>query len=81
MALKVWQDLVLVKTTRFIVNFEEQDSFTLFRKKGNFKLNEMVDIILINIPYHLITRKILQWFIYDRPKEDLVRYYGDYFKR
>jgi hypothetical protein len=70
-----------VKTTRFIVNFEEQDNFTLFRKKGNFKLNEMVDIILINIPYHLITRKILQWFIYDRPKEDLVRYYGDYFKR
>jgi hypothetical protein len=40
----------------------------------------MVDIIFsTNIPY-LITSKILQWFIYDRPKEDLVRYYGDYLK-
>jgi hypothetical protein len=45
-----------VKTTRFIVNFEEQEN--LFSKKGNFKLNEMVDIIFEqpNIPY-LITRK------------------------
>ncbi|MFV8362048.1 DUF1800 domain-containing protein [Flavobacterium sp. ZT3P35] len=62
--------------------FEEQDSFTYLGKKGNFKLNEMVDIIFDqpNIPY-LITRKILQWFIYDRPTEDLVRYYGDYFKK
>ena len=42
----------------------------------------MIDIIFEqpNIPY-LITRKILKWFIYDNPKEELVRYYGDYFKK
>lgn len=62
--------------------FEEQENFVYLGKKGNFKLNEMVDIIFEqpNIPY-LITREILQWFIYDSPKEDLVRYYGDYFQK
>jgi uncharacterized protein (DUF1800 family) len=42
----------------------------------------MVDIIFEqpNIPF-LITRKILKWFIYDNPKEELVRYYGDYFRK
>ena len=42
----------------------------------------MVDVIFEqpNIPY-LITRKILKWFIYDNPKEELVHYYGDYFKK
>ena len=42
----------------------------------------MIDIIFEqpNIPY-LITRKILKWFIYDNPKDELVRYYGDYFKK
>jgi uncharacterized protein (DUF1800 family) len=29
----------------------------------------------------LITRKILQWFIYDNPSETLVNYYGDYFRK
>ena len=45
-------------------------------------MDEMVDVIFEqpNIPY-LITRKILKWFIYDNPKEELVRYYGDYFKK
>jgi uncharacterized protein (DUF1800 family) len=42
----------------------------------------MIDIIFEqpNIPY-LITRKILKWFIYDNPKEELVTYYGNYFKK
>jgi hypothetical protein len=50
-------------------------------KTGNFKADDLVDIIFEQptIPY-LITRKILQWFIYDNPKEELVKYYGDYFK-
>jgi uncharacterized protein (DUF1800 family) len=62
--------------------FEDNESFDYFGKKGNFKVDEMVDIIFEqpNIPY-LITRKILKWFIYDNPKEDLVHYYGDYFKK
>lgn len=62
--------------------FEDNDSFTYLEKKGNFKVDEMVDIIFEqpNIPY-LITQKILKWFIYDNPKEELVRYYGDYFKK
>ena len=62
--------------------FEDNDSFVYFGKKGNFKIDEMIDIIFEqpNIPY-LITRKILKWFIYDNPKEELVQYYGDYFKK
>jgi len=62
--------------------FEDNENFVYLGKKGNFKIDEMVDIIFEqpNIPY-LITRKILKWFIYDNPKEELVRYYGDYFKK
>ncbi len=62
--------------------FEDNESFDFLGKKGNFKSDEMIDIIFEqpNIPYHL-TRKILKWFIYDNPNEDLVKYYGDYFKK
>lgn len=62
--------------------FEENETFVYLGKKGNFKIDKMIDIIFEqpNIPY-LITRKILKWFIYDNPKEELVRYYGDYFKK
>ncbi len=62
--------------------FQDNESFSYLGKKGSFKVNEMVDIIFEqpNIPY-LITRKILKWFIYDNPKDELVRHYGDYFKK
>jgi len=62
--------------------FEDNENFNYLGKKGDFKVDEMIDIIFEqpNIPY-LITRKILKWFIYDNPKEELVRYYGDYFKK
>ena len=62
--------------------FEDNEPFVYLGKKGNFKIDEMIDIIFEqpNIPY-LITRKILKWFIYDNPKEELVRYYGDYFRK
>lgn len=62
--------------------FEDNESFTYLEKKGGFKVDEMIDIIFEqpNIPY-LITQKILKWFIYDNPKEELVHYYGDYFKK
>ena len=62
--------------------FEDNESFEYLGEKGNFKIYQMIDIIFEqpNIQYH-ITRKILQWFIYDNPKEDLVKYYGDYLKR
>nr|WP_315200476.1 DUF1800 domain-containing protein [uncultured Flavobacterium sp.] len=62
--------------------FEDNESFMYLGKKGNFKIDEMIDIIFEqpNIPY-LVTRKILKWFIYDNPKEELVRYYGDYLKK
>jgi uncharacterized protein (DUF1800 family) len=62
--------------------FEDNEPFDYLGKKGNFKIDEMINIIFDqpNIPY-LITRKILKWFIYDNPKEELVKYYGDYFKK
>ncbi|HEX9151110.1 MAG TPA: DUF1800 family protein, partial [Flavobacterium sp.] len=62
--------------------FENNESIDYLGKKGFLKLDEMVDAIFEqpNIPY-LITRKLLKWFIYDNPKEELVHYYGDYFKK
>lgn len=61
---------------------ENNDTITYFGKTGKFKADEMVDIIFEQkaAPY-LLTRKILQWFIYDNPSEELVQYYGDYFRK
>lgn len=61
---------------------EDNSTKTYFGKKGNFKADDLVDIIFEqkNTPY-LITRKILKWFVYDNPSEDLVAYYGDYFRK
>jgi len=55
---------------------------TYLGKSGNFKVDDLVDLIFQqkNIPY-LITRKILQWFIYDNPPEELVKVYGDYLQK
>lgn len=62
--------------------FEDNDLIEYLGKKGTLKMNEMVDAIFEHpkIPY-LLTKKILQWFIYDQPKEELIRYYGDYFRK
>ena len=61
---------------------ENNDTITYFGKTGNFKADELIDIIFEQkaIPY-LITKKILKWFIYDNPSQELVTYYGDYFKK
>lgn len=63
-------------------NFEDNSDKTYFGKTGNWKGDDLVDIIFEqrNIPY-LITRKILKWFIYDSPSEELVTYYGNYFEK
>jgi len=61
---------------------ENNEPFIYLGKTGNFKSDEMVDIIFEQkaAPYH-ITRKILRWFIYDNPPEALVQYYGDYMRK
>lgn len=61
--------------------FENSEQIEYFGQKGNFKSDDLVDIIFQQkqTPY-LVVRKILKWFIYDTPKEDLVKYYGDYFR-
>lgn len=61
---------------------ENNDVITYFGKTGKFKVDEMIDIIFEQkaVPY-LITRKIMQWFIYDNPSDELVSYYGDYFRK
>jgi uncharacterized protein (DUF1800 family) len=61
---------------------EDNSNKTYFGKTGNWKADDLVDIIFEqkNIPY-LITRKILKWFIYDNPSEELVTYYGDFFRK
>lgn len=61
--------------------FEDNTDKTYFGKTGNWKSDDLVDIIFQqkNTPY-LITRKILNWFIYDTPTEDLVQLYGDFLR-
>ncbi|KAF2080194.1 DUF1800 domain-containing protein [Flavobacterium sharifuzzamanii] len=63
-------------------NIEDNSDKIYFGKTGNWKADDLVDIIFEqkNIPY-LITRKILKWFVYDNPPEDLVVHYGDYFRK
>lgn len=60
---------------------EDNDTITYFGKTGVFKADDLVDLIFEqkDIPY-LMTRKILEWFLYDDPKNELVQYYGDYFR-
>lgn len=62
--------------------FEDTDSFSYLGVNGNLKVDQMIDAIFQHpkIPY-LITRKILKWFIYDNPTDELVQYYGSYFKK
>ncbi len=64
---------------RFI---EDNSDKTYFGKTGNWKADDLVDIIFEqkNIPY-LITKKILKWFLYDTPSQEMVTYYGDYFRK
>lgn len=60
---------------------QDTDALTYFGQKGTFKADKLIDIIFEQkaAPY-LITRKLLKWFIYDNPSEDLVVYYGDYLR-
>ncbi|CAH0334952.1 hypothetical protein FVB9288_00569 [Flavobacterium sp. CECT 9288] len=62
--------------------FEDDEAFNYLGKKGSFKIDAMIDLIFEQpqVPY-LVTRKILKWFIYDIPNEELVTYYGDYFRK
>lgn len=61
---------------------ENNDTITYFGKTGTFKADELIDIIFEQkaAPY-FITRKLLKWFIYDNPSEELINYYGDYFRK
>jgi uncharacterized protein (DUF1800 family) len=63
-------------------NSEDNSNKTYFGRTGNWKADDLVDIIFEqkNISY-LITRKILKWFLYDNPSEESVKYYGDYFRK
>ena len=65
----------------YITKFEVNETFEYLGKKGNLKADDMVDAIFDHpeIPF-LITRKILKWFIYDNPPDELINYYGKYFK-
>jgi uncharacterized protein (DUF1800 family) len=65
----------------YISKFEVNETITYLGKKGVLKVDDLVDAIFDHpkIPF-LITRKILKWFIYDNPPNQLVEYYGNYFK-
>lgn len=60
---------------------ENNDTISYLGKTGVFKADDLIDIIFEHpqIPY-LITKKLLQWFIEDDPKEEKIKALGDYFK-
>ncbi len=70
------------KTARYRKKQEINEEISYLGKTGVFKVDDLIDIIFEQeaIPYR-ITKKILQWFIYDNPTEELVQYYGDYFRK
>ncbi|GAA4813845.1 DUF1800 family protein [Litoribaculum gwangyangense] len=63
---------------RFISN---NDTLTYLGRTGVFKVDDIVDIIFEHpkIPY-LITKKLLQWFIEDDPKDEKIKALGDFFR-
>ncbi|HEY5687779.1 MAG TPA: DUF1800 family protein [Yeosuana sp.] len=63
---------------RFI---ENNDTITYLGRTGVFKADDIIDIIFEQpqIPY-LVTKKLLQWFIEDEPKEEKIQELGTYFK-
>lgn len=65
----------------YLPKLESNDEMVYFGQKGNFKADEMVDIIFSQkkAPY-FITEKILKWFIYDTPPKDLIKHYGDFLR-
>lgn len=60
---------------------ESNEPITYLGKTGIFKADDIVNRIFEqpNAPY-LFTRKVLQWFVYDTPPQELVKHYGDYFR-
>lgn len=62
-------------------SFQNSDEIEYLGRNGKFISDDLVDIIFEQkeAPY-LLVRKILKWFIYDTPSDDLVKYYGDYFR-
>ncbi|PQB05971.1 hypothetical protein BST85_05500 [Aureitalea marina] len=48
---------------------------------GKYDSDDLVDIIFEQDPApFLFVRKLMQWFLYDEPKEEWVSYYGNYFR-
>ncbi|AOW19932.1 DUF1800 family protein [Urechidicola croceus] len=61
--------------------YECNEKINYLNHTGVFKLDDLIDIIFKHpkCPY-LFTKKILNWFIYDNPTEELIIYYGNYLK-
>jgi len=55
---------------------------TVFGKSGNFIIDDVIDIIFEqkNTPYFL-AEKVLKWFFYDNPSDELIVKYGDILKK
>lgn len=63
---------------RFLTN---NDTKTVFGKSGNFKIDEVIDIIFEqNNTAYFLAEKALKWFFYDNPPQKLILKYGDILK-
>lgn len=61
--------------------FQDNSTKTVFGKSGNFTIDEVIDIIFEqpNVA-HFLSEKLLKWFFYDEPTQELIAHYGNYLK-
>jgi len=67
---------------KYIPKFKDKSTKTFMGKSGNFIIDDVIDIIFEqeNTAYFL-SEKVLQWFYYDDPSDELIKHYGDILKK
>ncbi|NMM47800.1 DUF1800 family protein [Marinigracilibium pacificum] len=58
--------------------FTDNSIKTFLGETGNFKADDLIEIIFKNgQPAKFLTQKILKWFFYDNPEEEMIIYYSE----
>jgi len=67
---------------KYIPKFKDNSTKTFLGKSGDFIIDDVIDIIFEqeNTPYFL-AEKVLKWFYYDDPSDELIKQHGDILKK
>ncbi len=62
--------------------FKDNSTKTILGKSGNFTIDEVIEIIFEqpNIA-NFLTEKLLKWFFYDEPTQEIITHYADYLRK